>query len=92
MKYVLLSSFPVLILLLLLLLVATAAGATTTTPLYDKGYAKGVADAKASPNIFPPLKTDEIDCENMPDLKPGVSGGDWCNGYRQGFVDTIMNR
>jgi hypothetical protein len=59
------------------------------SPLYEQGYAKGVADAKSVQSSFPASTTmspDEVDCDS--DIDPQASIEDYCSGYQHGFADT----
>src|SRR5919202_4532338 len=65
---------------------------TRTTSLYDQGYAKGVADAKAVKITSPPSGTmspDDVDCDSS--IDPQASNVDYCSGYQHGFADTYNN-
>jgi hypothetical protein len=75
--------------LMVSILLAAAMPSVVHSPEYNTGYNHGVSDAKNSPNILPPLKADEIDCEDFPDAKVGVIVPDFCAGYRDGFVAII---
>jgi hypothetical protein len=59
------------------------------SPLYEQGYAKGVADAKSQQSSFPASNTmspDEVDCNS--NIDPQVSIEEYCSGYQHGFADT----
>jgi hypothetical protein len=60
------------------------------SPLYEQGYAKGVADAKSVQGSFPASSTtmspDEVDCDS--DIDPQASNEEYCSGYQHGFADT----
>jgi hypothetical protein len=63
-----------------------------STPLYDQGYAKGVADAKLVLATNPPSGTmnpGDVDCDN--EIDPQMDNEEYCSGYQQGFVDTNNN-
>jgi hypothetical protein len=66
--------------------------ATNQSPLYEQGYAKGVADAKSIQSRFPPSTTmtpDQVDCDSS--IDPQMSNEEYCSGYQHGFADTNNN-
>jgi hypothetical protein len=74
----------------------TSSSSSSTTanqsPLYEQGYAKGVADAKSVQSRFPPSTTmtpDQVDCNS--DIDPQASNEEYCSGYQHGFADTNNN-
>jgi hypothetical protein len=75
----------------------TSSSSTTTSssnqsPLYEQGYAKGVADAKSVQSMSPPSTTmtpDDVDCDSS--IDPKASNADYCSGYQHGFADTNNN-
>jgi hypothetical protein len=65
---------------------------TNQSPLYEQGYAKGVADAKSIQSRFPPSTTmtpDQVDCDSS--IDPQISNEEYCSGYQHGFADTNNN-
>jgi hypothetical protein len=65
---------------------------TNQSPLYEQGYAKGVADAKSIQSRFPPSTTmtpDQVDCDSS--IDPQMSNEEYCSGYQHGFADTNNN-
>ena len=75
----------------------TSSSSTTTSssnqsPLYEQGYAKGVADAKSVQSMSPPSTTMtpvDVDCDSS--IDPKASNADYCSGYQHGFADTNNN-
>jgi hypothetical protein len=60
------------------------------SPLYEQGYAKGVADARSVQSSSPASNTtmnpDEVDCDSS--IDPQASNEEYCSGYQHGFADT----
>jgi hypothetical protein len=53
-------------------------------PDYDRGYAQGVKDAKATTPTSA-MSPDNVDCDS--DVDPQLSNRDYCSGYQHGYAD-----
>jgi hypothetical protein len=71
---------------------STTTSSSNQSPLYEQGYAKGVADAKLVQSSSPASTTmspDDVDCNS--DIDPQTSNEEYCSGYQHGFADTNNN-
>jgi hypothetical protein len=71
---------------------STTTSSSNQSPLYEQGYAKGVADAKLVQSSSPASTTmspDDVDCNS--DIDPQASNEEYCSGYQHGFADTNNN-
>ena len=71
---------------------STTTSSSNQSPLYEQGYAKGVADAKLVQSSSPASTTmspDDVDCNS--DIDPQASNEEYCLGYQHGFADTNNN-
>jgi hypothetical protein len=71
---------------------STTTSSSNQSPVYEQGYAKGVADAKSVQSMSPPSTTmtpDDVDCDSS--IDPKASNADYCSGYQHGFADTNNN-
>jgi hypothetical protein len=71
---------------------STTTSSSNQSPLYEQGYAKGVADAKLVKSSSPASTTmspDDVDCNS--DIDPQTSNEEYCSGYQHGFADTNNN-
>jgi hypothetical protein len=59
---------------------------------YEKGYAQGVKDAKAT-LATSTMSPDDVDCDS--DIDPQLSNKDYCSGYQHGYADennVLLNK
>jgi hypothetical protein len=53
-------------------------------PDYDRGYAQGVKDSKATTPTST-MSPEDVDCDS--DVDPQLSNKDYCSGYQHGYAE-----